>query len=229
MRESVCLQRWSQAAAPSLLPWNDTLWIHTTLQSTRNLLQFTQALVSFNPSNYPKQQARQTVMPILWIRIIYSAEVDLPKMPSVVELGESVCDFSTITRIFNHLFNELFTEYPVCGSHCVRYSYPSACSLVRTCSNPSPPTPCPRKWRMSFKWWNWHTDYWARHIRSWVINRVAVKSCPLEPKWPESQPCHPLCQLPVSSSVNLPVHRVVRPDLLHIKHLQHAYYTVRAQ
>ena len=37
----------------------------------------------------PTQEVGKTncIMPILWIMIIYSGEVDLPKMPSVVELA----------------------------------------------------------------------------------------------------------------------------------------------
>lgn len=78
----------------------------------------------------PTQEAGNTncVMPILWM-VIYSGEIDLPKMPSVVELANpSAWLFHYTTGIES--FNELFTEHLACVSHCAR-TYSSACSPER--------------------------------------------------------------------------------------------------
>ena len=83
--ESACLQRRLQAAVFSLLPWNDTLWIHDILQFIKKKLFH----LHRNLSNLTLSPTHETgkincIMPILWIRIIYSGDVDLPKMQSVV-------------------------------------------------------------------------------------------------------------------------------------------------
>lgn len=77
----------SSEEAPGSCPITPSMKLDGTiaLQFTKKLIQFTQDFVSFNPSNNPEKQAKQTVMPILWISLIYSGEVELPKIPLVVE------------------------------------------------------------------------------------------------------------------------------------------------
>lgn len=51
----------------------------------KKFIQFIQDLVSINP--FKEAGRTNCIMPILWVRRMYSGEVDLPKMPSVAEWG----------------------------------------------------------------------------------------------------------------------------------------------
>lgn len=55
---------------------------------------------------------------------------------------------------------------------------------------------------------------------------MTVTSCALEPDWPESQSCHPLCQIHFliykMGIITVPVHGVVRIELAQVKCLLHS-------